>query len=186
MSAFSSFVTGLTLILGPQSNHSTAGTLARQEQPPAVEIQVIALDTAFRHWSSQGRLKGKTLVVDSRPALPSIGGNRRATREMVARTAARSTSTTIRMATSIGARPASPDELNPCSARACKFTPDLATIILGEPVVNGDTATVVVGVSIVYQARGGNLRPAAVYQLVTLFRTSSGWRPISMKLAGEG
>jgi hypothetical protein len=152
-----------------------------------IEIQLAAVDTALKFWTAEGRLKGKKLVVDSRPALSSIDGSRRLPEGSQKRPAARSADATLKIASVLGARPATTDEITPCvSGRGCQYTPDLAMLIIGEPVIEGDTVTVVVGVSVVHEDRRGNLRPAATYQSISMVLLNGVWRPIQMKLAGQG
>ena len=175
-------VAGVVLLASNAAAQGANAASASQGSDP----QMIALDTVFKTWKAEGKLTGKTVVVDSRPALSSIQDQGRGHGRVAdERPAARAAAATNRLAAAIGGRAATESEQTPCAAGKCNFTPDLAMVILGDPVVTGNKASVTVGVSIVYRVRGA-LRPQVTYHVVSLERTGNIWRTVSAKLAGRG
>ncbi len=181
--AVAGVVIGASTLSGQSNQRSSDGQTSEQN----VLIQVAAADTAMKFWVAEGRLSLKTLVVDPRPALPTINGSRRLNTEPHTRPAPRPTDVTRQISSALSTRPATTEELTPCrDGGSCKYISDLATLIIGEPLINGDSATIVVGVSVVYEDARGNLRPAATYQSVSLVLSKGVWRAVRMKLAGQG
>lgn len=158
-----------------------------QDRTPPVRIQVAALDSAYKLWRESGMLDNRTVVVDTRPALPSLAaGDRRRPPQAQSRPGPRAQDITADLAAAIGARPGTVAELNPCTpGRGCSFTRNLATVIIGDALQQGDSASVTIGLSLVYEERG-SLRNRARYWGVSLLQTPGGWRVISMRVVGEG
>lgn len=187
MKHFYNAVIGIAICTSSLTGQVSQAVIAGESGERTLRIQVAAVDTALKFWMAEGRLNGKQLVVDPRPALPTIDGNRRLPAELQERPAARSTDELQRLTSALSVRPAKSEELTPCAdGRGCRYVPDLALLIIGNPTVKDDTATVVVGVSVVYEDRRGSLRPAATYQVVSLAYINGAWRPIQFKVAGEG
>ncbi len=184
MNAILSVVAAVAMIAA--SAGARAAALA-QERSSVLQIQVAALDSAYRLWMASGLLADRVVVMHSRPALPSLdAGDRRAPARPETRPPARDSEETAVLATAIGARPGTEAELNPCApGRGCEFMPGLATVIVGDPVQRGDSALVTVGLSLVHEERG-SFRGRATYWGVTLVRTGRGWRAVEMKIVGEG
>ena len=175
------FFAGLVLAASSVAAQA-AGSTAR---PQNTDAQIVALDSTFRMWTAEGRLKGKTVVVDSRPAMRSIQSQALGRDRSEKRPSARALAVTNRIAAAIGSRAATEGEQSPCGGGKCNFTPNLAVIIVGDPEINGDGATVTVGVSIVFQLNG-RLRPQSTYQVISLQRSGDAWRVVSVKSAGGG
>jgi hypothetical protein len=164
---------------------SAAGQGRGGDGSSPIDVQLAALDTAHQFWTSSKLLTDRTVVLDSRPALPSVA-SRTAPAQRVARPGARAAGESARLAAAVHARPATDAELNPCqTGQGCKFTPNLATVIVGDPVIQGDAATVIVGLSIVFEQRGA-LRARATYWSVSLVRDGHKWRPVGIKVASQG
>lgn len=184
---FYNAVMGIAICASGLAAQDTQVLLAGETGDRTLGIQVAAVDTAVKFWTAEGRLNGKQLAVDPRPALSTIDGTRRLPDEPQIRPAARSADAVQKLTNALGVRPATAEEITPCAdGRGCRYTPGLALLIIGEPTVSDDTATVVIGVSVVFEDPRGKLRPAATYQMVSLVHIGGAWRPIQLKVAGEG